>query len=174
MIIQVSDSISIEIVDDYHAEGIYNLVKTDSVYLRTWLPWVDFADSVEFIKNFVKGSRQRQNAENELAFVILEEGKVIGRIGVYKIDNQNRIGEIGYWIGQKHQGKGIVTDCCRKLIEYCFNDLNLNRIEIRCGTENVKSQFIPQRLNFKLEGIIRQGELVHGKFIDLNLYSLLK
>jgi len=174
MTIQVSESIAIEIVDDQHADGIYDLVKTDRDYLRTWLPWVDFADSVEFIQNFVKGSKQRQSAGVELAFVIVENDNVIGRIGVYKIDNQNRIGEIGYWIGKDYQGRGIVADCCKRLIEYCFDDLNLNRLEIRCGVENLKSQFIPKRLNFKLEGVMRQGELVRGKFIDLNLYALLK
>lgn len=174
MNIQISEHIAIEVVNDHHARAIYDLVKTNRAFLRTWLPWVDIADSVEFIHNFVKGSKQRQTEGTELAFVILEDGNVIGRVGVYKIDNQNRIGEIGYWIGQQHQGKGIVTDCCRKLIEYCFDELNLNRIEIRCGTENIKSQFIPKRLNFKLEGVIRQGELVHGKFIDLKLFSFLK
>jgi len=174
MKIQISENITIELVENRHAQGIFSLVETDRDYLRTWLPWVDYANSVEFIENFVKGSQQRNKDGVELGLVILEKEKVIGRIGVYKIDSQNRIGEIGYWIGKDYQGRGIVSDCCKRLIEYCFDDINLNRIEIRCGVENLKSQFIPKRLNFKLEGVIRQGELVHGKFIDLNLYALLK
>jgi ribosomal-protein-serine acetyltransferase len=174
MKIQISENISIELVENRHAPGIFSLVESDRDYLRTWLPWVDYANSVEFIENFVKGSQQRNSDGVEHGFVILEKDKVIGRIGVYEIDSQNRIGEIGYWIGKDYQGRGIVTDCCRKMVDFCFNELNLNRIEIKCGSENFKSQFIPERLNFKLEGVIRQGELVHGKFIDLNLYALLK
>ena len=99
---------------------------------------------------------------------------MVGRVGVYKIDNQNSIGEIGYWIIENSQGNGIVTKCCIGLIDFCFNDLKLNRIEIKCGTENLKSKTIPEKLNFTKEGVIRQGELLYDKFIDLNLYSFLK
>ncbi len=60
------------------------------------------------------------------------------------------------------------------LIDFCFHHLNLNRIEIRCGTENVKSKHVAEKLNFTKEGVIRQGELLYDRYIDLNLYSLLK
>ena len=60
------------------------------------------------------------------------------------------------------------------LIDFCLNELNLNRIEIKCGVENTKSKNIFIRLHFTHEGIIRQGELIHDKFIDLNIYSFLK
>ena len=99
---------------------------------------------------------------------------MVGRVGVYKLDQQNKIGEIGYWLAEHVQGKGIVTSSCKLLINFCFTELKLNRIEIKCGTENLKSQQIPERLNFTKEGIIRQGELLYDKYIDLNLYSLLK
>ena len=130
--------------------------------------------TVEFIQNFIKGSIQRNLDGIEYAFVIIEDNKVVGRIGIYKIDNQNKIGELGYWIGQNMQGKGIVTKSCKGLIDFCFKGMNLNRVEIKCGTENIKSQTIPQRLNFVKEGVLRQAELVHGKFIDLYMYSLCK
>ena len=87
--------------------------------------------------------------------------------------NQNKIGEIGYWIIKSEQGKGIITNCCEEIIRFCFETIKLNRIEIKCGTDNLKSKKIPERLNFKFEGIIRNGEYMHDKFIDLNLYSLL-
>jgi ribosomal-protein-serine acetyltransferase len=100
--------------------------------------------------------------------------KVIGRIGVYKIDSQNKIGEMGYWLAENAQGKGIITKSSKAIINFCFSDLQLNRIEIKCGTENLKSKAIPEKLNFTKEGVIRQGELLYDTFIDLNLYSLLK
>ena len=106
--------------------------------------------------------------------VTVAGGKVIGRIGVYKIDSKSQIGEIGYWLAECEQGKGIVFKCCQALIAFCFSHLNLNRIEIRCGSRNLKSRQVPERLNFSFEGILRQGEFLYDKFIDLCLYSLLK
>ncbi|GAB4454153.1 MAG: hypothetical protein Fur0028_09610 [Bacteroidales bacterium] len=73
-----------------------------------------------------------------------------------------------------HKGNGIVTKCCIKLIKFCFNELHLNRIEIKCGTDNLKSKAIPERLSFTKEGVIRQGELLYNRYINLNLYSLLR
>ena len=60
------------------------------------------------------------------------------------------------------------------IISYCFTDLKLNRIEIKCATENIKSKNIPEKFNFTKEGVIRQGELLYDKYVDLILYSLLK
>ncbi|MEO8146582.1 MAG: GNAT family protein [Bacteroidia bacterium] len=172
--IKVDDTISLEIVDHAHAGTIYNLVDANRQQLREWLPWVDNMHTVEFIKNFITDSKKRYDEKSDFAYVILLNDTIVGRIGVYKIDHQNKIGSIGYWLGYDIQGKGIITKTCKELTSYCFNNLDLNRIEIKCGTENYKSQAIPERLNFEKEGTIRQGELVYNKFIDLFSYAMLR
>ena len=174
MIINIDENIKIELINENHSQPIFDIVDQNRIHLRQWLPFVDRMQTVEFAENFVKGTMQRNKDGNEFAFVIIENDKVIGRIGVYKIDDQNKIGEIGYWLAENLQGKGIITKSCKALIDFCFSDLQLNRIEIKCGTENFKSKTIPEKLNFTKEGVIREGELLYDKFIDLNLYSLLK
>lgn len=174
MTITIDNTLRLELITENHAQPIFDMVDANRAHLRPWLPFVDRMQTVEFAQNFVKGTMQRNSEGNEYAFVIVENEKVIGRIGVYKIDNQNKIGEIGYWIVEESQGKGIVTKSCKGIIDFCFSNLQLNRIEIRCGTENRKSKIIPEKLKFTKEGVIRQGELLYDSFIDLNLYSLLK
>ena len=109
-----------------------------------------------------------------MLFVIIANNKVIGRVGVYKIDKQNKVGEIGYWLAENQQRKGIVIESCKAIISLCFSELQINRIEIKCGTENFKSQLIPEKLNFTKEGVMKQAELLYDKFIDLNIYALVK
>jgi ribosomal-protein-serine acetyltransferase len=174
MIINIDENIKIELINENHSQPIFDIVDKNRIHLRQWLPFVDRMQTVEFAENFVKGTMKRNKDGNEFAFVIIENDKVIGRIGVYKIDGQNKIGEIGYWLAENLQGKGIITKSCKAIIDFCFSDLQLNRIEIKCGTENFKSKTIPEKLNFTREGVIREGELLYDKFIDLNLYSLLK
>lgn len=174
MKIVIDENIHIELINETHAHAIFEMVDRNRTHLRAWLPFVDKMQSVEFAENFVKGTMQRNEARVEHAFVIFESQQAIGRIGVYKIDNQNRIGEIGYWIVESSQGKGIITKACKAMIAFCFNDLDLNRIEIKCATANLRSKTVPEELGFLKEGVIRQGEFVHGEFIDLSLYSLLK
>ena len=174
MEIKIDENLRIELINESHSEPIFEMVDNNRTHLREWLPFVDRMQTVAFAENFVKGTMQRSKDGIEYAFMIFENEIAIGRIGVYKIDNQNKIGEIGYWLVDNLQGKGIATRTCRAIIDFCFIDLDLNRIEIKCGTGNLKSKTIPEKLNFSKEGIIRQGELLYDKFIDLNLYSLVK
>lgn len=171
--IKVDDAISLELVEEKHAETIFNLVSANKSLLSERLPWVDNAD-LNFIKDFINESQKRYLEKTDYAFVIIYNNTIVGRIGIYTVDNKNKIGCIGYWLDEKFQGKGIITKSCNAILNYAFSILHLNRIEIKCGTENYKSQRIPELLNFKKEGIIRQGEIINNKFIDLSFYSLVK
>ncbi len=173
ILIKAENQISLELINESHAQPIFEMVNQNRVYLRQWLSFVDNMVSVDFAENFVKGSMQRHQLGVEYAFVIQQGGQTVGRIGVYKLDRQNKIGEIGYWLVENVQGQGIITTACKAMIRFCFDDLLLHRIEIKCATGNTRSQSIPVRLGFTKEGIIREGEWLHDKYVDLFLYSLL-
>lgn len=174
MTIYINDAIRLELITEKHAQDIFDLVDANRASLRQWLSFVDKMQTIAFAENFVKRSIQRNLDGTEFAFVVYEQDEAIGRIGVYKIDGQNKIGEIGYWLAEKAQGKGIISKSCQSVIDFCFSQLQLNRIEIKCATDNVKSKAIPEKLKFTKEAVIRQGELLNGRFIDLDLYALLK
>lgn len=172
--ITIDDTITLELIDLHHAEPLYTVVKENRMYLREWLPWVDGMRTVDDFRRYINSSRQRYANEQELGYIIMAGEQLIGRIGLHNIDLRNQSASIGYWLAQQWVGQGIMTRCCKALIRNCFTKHGLNRIEIRCGTENFKSQAIPERLGFKKEGIIRQGEFVNSRFIDLLVYALLK
>ena len=171
---ELSETTTLEPIAEHHAEPTFELIDNNRVHLKTWLPWVDFMQSAENFRNFIQGAKQRIADKQEVSYMILHEGKVAGRVGLYYIDHQNKIASIGYWLGEEFQGKGIVTKACQEILKQGFTELGLNRIEIKCATGNQKSQAIAKRLGFTKEGILRQAELVNGKFHDLYLYSLLK
>jgi ribosomal-protein-serine acetyltransferase len=173
MKLSVDDSLYMELINQHHAQAIFKMVDSNRAYLAQWLTFVNNMTTISFAENFVKACIQKNKNGEELAFVLIDNELIIGRIGVYKIDQQNKIAEIGYWIVEHAQGRGIITRACKVLIDYCFSTLLLNRIEIKCATENIKSQAIPIKLGFKKEGTITEGEMLNGKFVDLNLYALL-
>jgi len=174
MNITIDENLRLELIEAHHAQAIFELIDNNRNHLRKWLTFIDRMPTVEFVEQFCKGTMQRNIEGIEFAYVLVEQEKVIGRIGIYKIDNQNKIGEIGYWMAESAQGKGIMTKSCKVMIDFCFAQLHLNRIEIKCATDNLRSIRIPEKLNFTKEGIIRQGEFLNNEFIDLNLYSLLR
>ncbi len=174
MILSINDHLTLQSLDRSHSQAIYQLVTENKAYLSPWLPWVDLVRGPSFFDNYADASQLRSKHGGEFAFVIRENEAVIGRIGLYKIDNQNHIGEIGYWLRPTSQGKGIITQAVQRLLTYGFEGLRLNRIELKCAVGNMKSQAVPERLAFTREGIARQAEFLHGAYVDIVVYSKLK
>lgn len=174
MKISVNDSISLEFLEEEHAALLLSLVNANRDHLREWLPWVDNMKNVENFQAYIADTKKRAAEGTDFGFAIIIDKTIAGRIGMHHINAQNKIGEIGYWLAGGFQGRGIVLKSCAAIIQYGFTTLGLNRIEIKCATGNHKSRSIPEKLSFKLEGTIRQGELLNGNFVDLYLYSLLK
>jgi ribosomal-protein-serine acetyltransferase len=174
MKIHVDDTISLEFLEEIHAGSLLNLVNANRDYLREWLPWVDQMQTVANFKQYIIDTNKRAVEGTDLGYAIIIDKNIVGRMGMHRINHQNKIGEIGYWLAGDLQGRGVVTKCCKTLIGHGFTVLDLNRIEIKCGVGNHKSMAIPEKLGFKKEGILRQAEWLNGKFIDLYLYALLK
>src|SRR5688500_5886257 len=172
--LKVDDTFVLELIDHHHAEALYQLVTNNRQHLREWLPWVDHMRSVDDFRKYINSSKQRYANHSEMGYVVMAGETMVGRVGLYNIDLTNKSASIGYWLSKQWLGKGIITRCCKTVINEGFSRLQLNRIEIRAATENHKSQAIPERLGFKKEGIIRQGEFVNNQFVDLYVYSMLK
>lgn len=171
--IKVDEDTDLRIFEERHAREVAELVDQNRAYLRKWLPWVDDSRSVEDSKAFIRSSLQ-QFAQNEgFQAGIWYRGKLVGGIGYHQLDWIDRKVEIGYWLSESHQGKGLMTKACRTLITYAFTQLGLNRVEIHCATENFRSCAIPKRLGFTQEGILRDAQWLYDHLEDLVIYGLL-
>ena len=174
MKIQVDDTISLEFLEEIHAESLLNLVNANRSYLREWLPWVDQMHTIANFAYYISETKRRAAEKTDFGYAIIIDKNIAGRIGLHHINQQNKIGEIGYWLADGLQGRGIITKCCTAIINHGFTQLELNRIEIKCATGNNKSRAVAEKLKFKQEGILKQAERLNGKFIDLYLYAMLK
>jgi ribosomal-protein-serine acetyltransferase len=171
---KVDENLEMRLVSERYAEEGYRVVRDNLEYLHEWLPWATEAYTVESAREFMRTALERFGREETLTLLIFFQNRFSGCIGFNKPDYVNKSTEIGYWQAADVQGNGIMTKCCRAVIDHCFGELDLNRIVIRCATGNRKSQAIPERLGFSLEGIEREAEWLHGKFVSLKVYSMLK
>lgn len=171
---EVEQNLEMRLVEEVYSEELYTIIQDDLGYLYEWMPWVTEEFSVDLARGFIKRSLEEFRQKQAIDLFINKNKSIIGVIGAKNIDLVNRSAEIGYWLAKKEQGNGVITKCCRELLKYVFSELNLNRIVIRCATENTKSQAIPKRLGFTEEGVARDAEWLHHRFVDLANYSLLK
>lgn len=156
------------------AAELFALTEANRAHLRRWLPWVDLVTSEEDSRSFIATVSAQHKEGRGPTFGILRDGALVGVVGYVPIDRVNRIGEIGYWLAEREQGRGTMTACCRFVVRYGFLTLDLNRVQIAAGTENRASRAVPERLGFKFEGILRARENLYGTFIDHAMYSLLR
>lgn len=175
MKIEVSDSIILREIELEDSANIFQTIDTQRDYLGRWLPFVELTKSEDFSRIFIQSILDSPFEDREHTFAILYDGGFAGVIGFRGTDKSNKKTEIGYWLSEPFQGKGIITDSVPALMRFAFDELKMNRIQIRCGVGNNPSRKIPIRLGFRFEGIERAGELFpDGRFLDLEVYSRLK
>lgn len=172
--IPVDQELVLRLVEECDAPGIFALTERNRAYLRRWLPWVDATRGVEDTLGFVRRSRDQMRDGHGFQACIEYRGEVVGIIGFVYIDGLNRKAEIGYWIAEPFQGRGIMTKACRALVGFAFESLDLHRVEIRADVENRRSRAIPERLGFTQEAVLREAGWMYDRHIDLVMYALLR
>lgn len=170
---KVDENIELRSIEPHDAEELNALIEDSKSHIKRWSAWLKDDRTIENTHEFIKSNLKRFADGEGFGVGIFYQNKMVGQIEYNYIDLKNRKTEIGYWLGEPFQGNGFVTKSCRAMIDHAFNELKLNRVELRCAVENPKSCKIAERLGFKNEGIIRQCELLHGTFYDYVIYGLL-
>lgn len=170
----IDEVTALRVLREADAAELYALTDANRTFLRRWLPWVDVVTCEDDTRSFIATVGAQHKEGRGPTFGIFRNGALAGVVGFLPIDRVNRIGEIGYWLAEREQGRGVMTACCRFAVRYGFLTLDLNRIQIAAGIDNAASRAIPERLGFKLEGVLRAREQVNGAFIDHAMYALLR
>lgn len=171
---RINEETELKLLETRHAEQLFGIIDRSRDSLREWLPWLDYNKTVEDSRKFIAGTLKKYSENNGFEAGIWYQGELAGVIGLHGINWTNRSTSIGYWLGKDFEGKGLMTQSCQAVIDFCFNELNLNRIEIRAAVENHKSKAIPERLGFVKEGRIRQAEWLYDKFVDHEVFGRIK
>lgn len=171
---KIDEEVSLKLPEHRDAERVFQLIDRSRDSLHEWLGWVQYTNSTKDTTQFIESSRSDFAANKSLVTLIVYQNQIVGTTGFNQIDWTNCNGTIGYWLDTKYEGKGVMTRAVQGLLNYGFDELNLNRIEIRAAIENLKSRAIAERLGFKQEGVIRQAEKLPKGFVNHAVYGILK
>lgn len=80
---------------------------------------------------------------------------------------------LGYWMGQRHAGKGHMTEAVRGALQFAFSELALHRVEAACLPHNTPSRRLLERVGFLPEGEARGYLRINGVWADHLLYGML-
>ncbi len=121
----------------------------------------------------------KSKKEKELYPLIIiskENNSAIGLTMFGNISFQSKRLEIGWtWIGAKFQGTGINAICKGLLLDYCFDNLRLRRVEFKIDINNLKSQKAIEKIGAIKEGLLRNYNIQsYGESKGTYVYSILK
>ena len=153
-------------------EELYALVERNLEHLAPWMPWAA-APKRDETAAFVAATRRQLAANDGFQAALLRGGKIIGTAGFHRVDWMNRSTSIGYWLSAEEQGRGLMTAAVRALTDHAIGGWELNRVTIEAAVGNARSRAIPERLGYREEAVLRQSQLVGGRYLDGVLYAVL-
>ena len=171
---KIDKALTLSLLSPQHARPLFELTNSNREFLRPWFPWVEVTIQQKDTEKFIDDQARLYSNKQAIQVVIEYANSIIGMVDYHEIDLENEVGHIGYWLAEEFNGNGYMTSAVREMLSIGFNDLKLNRIEIQCATNNIKSRAIPERLGFTKEGVLRSSEKVNGHFLDHAVYGLLK
>jgi ribosomal-protein-serine acetyltransferase len=159
-------------LDEADADELHALIEENRPLLSRWLSWAAGQtpeDTIEFLRR----TRAQLEGNDGFQAAIVVDDSIAGVIGYRSVDWPQRSTSLGYWLGERHQGKGTMTEAARALVDHAISVWDLNRVEIRAAVDNAASRAIPERLGFREEGTLREAEFADGRYQDLAVYSIL-
>lgn len=104
-----------------------------------------------------------------------KDGVHIGSIGLGRIERENRTAELGIMIGEKdHWDKGYGTDAVCTLLDFAFNQMNLNRVWLRVHELNARAMACYRKCGFREEGRLRSHFYWEGRYCDEVVMGILR
>jgi ribosomal-protein-serine acetyltransferase len=172
--LQVNENINLIIPTLDLSHEIYGLIDNDRDHLSQWLSWVPKVQSYTDVEQNLRERIQGYQTGTSASFYAVYNNVIVASVGFISINNNDKKGEIGYWISSQYQGKGIVSKSVKACINYGFNRLGLNKIIIQCARGNSRSINLAGKLGFSIEGILKEDRIRNNTYHDTFYFSLFK
>ena len=166
--------------------GLRAVEKEDLHLFRDWRNIVEFRKHFREVRELSLTDQERwfeslQNTKNiNFMFTIidLKTNEAIGAAGLLYVNWINRSGDFSFYIGKDNlyiDNEGIAKEATQLLINYGFNNLNLNKIWMELYEfDEKKINFFKDEFNFVIDGKLRENCFEGGKYWDSYIISLLK
>jgi len=128
-------------------------------------------DAKEWVNKNIYWGRKKVMSDFVLAIEI--DGEVCGAVGLSKIKIGHKA-ELGYWLGKKYWGQGIMTEVVKLMTSYAFRELGLRRIYAHVFSFNAASKKVLEKVGYELEGINKKEAKKGNKYIDCYLMAKIR
>ncbi len=161
--------------DPHGGASFFKLVDSNRSRLENFFPGTLLENkTLEHTIQYFQSVDQKINERTYFPFILSDKNtdEYIGLVDFKKIDWRVPKAEIGYFIDEKYQGKGIISMAVGAVISYVEKKYRFRKILCRAHAQNLGSIQVALKNGFELEGIIRNDfRIANGEMVDLNYYG---
>lgn len=175
-----TERLLLSVPDPNDAPTLYDLVGGEHrAEITADLVW-DGPDDISEIKHFIEHARTGIYGDDGFHWAIRDKegrfteapGRALGMIATRPRGEPGR-GDVGYWLGRPYWGQGIMREALVGLLDLCFGELDLVKIEAEIFTGNTRSMRLVESLGMRLEGTIRWAHRKRGRWVDVHVFGML-
>jgi RimJ/RimL family protein N-acetyltransferase len=160
-------------LENHDAKSVYTLAGAPEVAAMTLN--IPHPYPKELAYEFINFSQRawRYREHYNFAITLIDADDMIGCIGLTMNPDHNRA-ELGYWMGKPYWNKGYTTEAARCVIQFGFENLELNKIHAMHFPDNPASGRVLQKCAMTCEGILRAHVIKDGDYHDVNYYGIVR
>jgi ribosomal-protein-alanine N-acetyltransferase len=154
---------------------------------RAWLePWEgrspQVADSswddrhtVGVYLAMLRAGRREARAGRSLPFAVTHDGALVGQVTLSTVvRGAFDSASVGYWVDERVAGRGVVPTALALVLDHCFREVGLHRVEANVRPENAPSLRVVRKLGMREEGLHRRYLFIDGDWRDHLAFALLR
>ncbi|UOQ83529.1 GNAT family N-acetyltransferase [Gracilibacillus salinarum] len=161
--------ISLEPLEWKHKDVLFEALKSPEVWNYTWRN----VRTIDDLERIVTDAVNKKKEKEQIPFVVKDKqtGKVIGTTRIGDIDFGNRNVEIGWtWLSPSVWKTKVNTECKLLLLQYCFEELQVIRVQFSVSGQNLRSQHALERIGAVKEGTFRKHRVKESGSIHDNIF----
>jgi RimJ/RimL family protein N-acetyltransferase len=169
----VGKQVQLAPLDESNFENLISLSKEKQI----WQHYVIDGSNTENMQQSLEVALLEREKGTQYPFVILklDDGEVIGSTRFLDIQENHKKLEIGWtWLHPNYWGTKINLECKMLLLTYCFEELSVQRVQLKTDENNLRSRKAIEKIGGHFEGIIRNDMIrENGTKRNSALYSMI-
>lgn len=160
-------------IDPYFQLVQKNRPRLEAFFTGTTSKTKTYEDTQVFLASMV----QRTKEKTYFPYIIMDDAKnkIAGFVDLKNIDWNIPKSELGCYIDEDYEGKGITSEAIKIFCDYSFEEFKFKKIFLRTHPTNMAARSIAEKCGFEVEGIIRRDyKTTSGEIIDLIYYGKLQ
>ncbi|HEX4977922.1 MAG TPA: GNAT family protein [Nocardioides sp.] len=157
------------------ARAWHEVRRRNAAWLTPWEATVPPGDrsSPKTFRALVRDLRRQARQRRALPFAVTVDDELAGQVTVSNITGGSaRWGQVGYWVDERHAGRGVIPTAVALVVDYCLLELDLHRIEVAIRPENTASLRVVEKLGFTEIGYAPRYLHIDGDWRDHRLFAV--